>query len=82
MMEEEKKLDDTLLLLWNTLKNDFKEDWLGALEILELVAIDTNKTDLSDEIRVYLNAQINTYPKFTKLINDGLKIIDTKLKFE
>jgi len=47
-----------------------------------LVAVDTNKTDLSDEIRAYLNAQINTYPKFTKLINDGLKIIDTKLKFE
>jgi phenylalanine-4-hydroxylase len=79
---EEKKLDNSLLLLWNTLKNDFKEDWLGALEILELVAVDTNKTDLSDEIRAYLNAQINTYPKFTKLINDGLKIIDTKLKFE
>ena len=79
---EEKKSNDNLLMLWETLKNDFKEDWLGALEILELVAVDSNKTALANEIRVYLNAQINTYPKFTKLINDGLKIIDTKLKFE
>jgi len=29
-----------------------------------------------------LNAQSNTYPAYSKLIKDGLKIIDTKLKFE
>jgi len=69
-------------LQWETLKNDFKEDWLAALEILELAAVDSNKIALANEIRIYLNAQINMYPRFTKLINDGLKIIDTKLKFE
>jgi phenylalanine-4-hydroxylase len=79
---EENNSDDSLLLLWESLKNDFKEDWLGALEILELAAVDSNKTTLANEIRIYLNAQINIYPRFTKLINDGLKIIDTKLKFE
>ena len=79
---EENSSDDSLLLLWETLKNDFKEDWLGALEILELAAVDSNKTALANEIRIYLNVQINIYPRFTKLINDGLKIIDTKLKFE
>ncbi|MFA9205220.1 MAG: aromatic amino acid hydroxylase [Burkholderiaceae bacterium] len=79
---EQNSSNDSLLLLWETLKNDFKEDWLGALEILELAAVDSNKTALANEIRVYLNAQINMYPRFTKLINDGLKIIDTKLKFE
>ena len=79
---EQNSSDNSLLLLWETLKNEFKEDWLGALEILELAAVDSNKTDLANEIRIYLNAQINMYPRFTKLINDGLKIIDTKLKFE
>jgi hypothetical protein len=29
-----------------------------------------------------LNAQSTTYPTFSKLIRDGLKIIDAKLKFE
>ena len=79
---EQNSSDNSLLLLWETLKNEFKEDWLGALEILELAAVDSNKTALANEIRIYLNAQINMYPRFTKLINDGLKIIDTKLKFE
>jgi phenylalanine-4-hydroxylase len=79
---EESASDERLLVLWDMLKNNFEEDWLGALEILELAAVDTNKTALANEIRLYLNAQINRYPRFTKLINDGLKIIDTKLKFE
>ena len=51
---EENSSDDSLLLLWETLKNDFKEDWLGALEILELAAVDSNKTALANEIRIYL----------------------------
>jgi phenylalanine-4-hydroxylase len=79
---EENSSNNSLLLLWETLKNDFKEDWLAALEILELAAVDSNKIALVNEIKVYLNAQINVYPRFAKLINDGLKIIDTKLNFE
>jgi phenylalanine-4-hydroxylase len=79
---EENNSDNRLSLLWETLKNDFKEDWLAALEILELAAVDSNKIALVNEIRVYLNTQTNVYPRFTKLINDGLKIIDAKLKFE
>jgi phenylalanine-4-hydroxylase len=74
--------DDSLLKIWETVKVEFKEDWLGALEILELADIDPAKLDLANEIRVYLNSQIIKYPKFEKLIKDGLKIIDTKLKFE
>ena len=79
---EQKKLDDSLLDIWKNIKNNFKEDWLAALEILELADIDTSKEILSSEIRAYLKVQIDTYPKFTKLIKDGLSIIDAKLKFE
>ena len=79
---EQKKLDDSLLDIWKNIKNNFKEDWLAALEILELADIDTSKEILSTEIRAYLKVQIDTYPKFTKLIKDGLSIIDAKLKFE
>lgn len=74
--------DDSLLLLWEKLQNEFKEDWLGALEILESVDTDAKNASLANEIRSYLNAQKSRYPKYTKLINDGLKIIDAKLKFE
>ena len=79
---EQKKSDDSLLDIWKNIKNNFKEDWLAALEILELADIDTSKEILSSEIRAYLKVQIDTYPKFTKLIKDGLSIIDAKLKFE
>ena len=74
--------DDSLLLLWENLQKEFEEDWLGALEILELVDTDAKNASLANEIRSYLNAQKSRYPKYTKLINDGLKIIDAKLKFE
>ena len=74
--------DDSLLLLWEKLQKEFEEDWLGALEILELADTDAKNASLANEIRSYLNAQKSRYPKYTKLINDGLKIIDAKLKFE
>lgn len=79
---EQKKSDDSLLDIWKIIKNNFKEDWLAALELLELADIDTSKETLSSEIRAYLKVQIDIYPKFTKLIKDGLSIIDAKLKFE
>ena len=79
---EQKKSDDSLLDIWKNIKNNFKEDWLAALELLELADIDTSKEILSSEIRAYLKVQIDIYPKFTKLIKDGLSIIDAKLKFE
>ena len=79
---EENKTDDTLNQIWQNIKNNFVTDWLGAMELLELA--DTMQTEqaLANDIRVYLNAQISLYPRFTKLIRDGLKIIDAKLKFE
>jgi len=74
--------DDSLLKIWETLQNEFSEDWLGALEILELVDVDPNNTEVASDIRAYLNAQMVKHPKYTKLIKDGLSIIDSKLKFE
>jgi hypothetical protein len=64
------------------LKAEFKEDWLGALEILEIADTNPSNASLANEIREHLNAQMVHYPKFHKLITDGLKIIDAKLKFE
>ena len=79
---EEAKSDDSLHQIWQHIKNDFETDWLGAMELLELADTMPTQQALANELRTFLNAQSNKYPAYTKLIKDGLKIIDTKLKFE
>ena len=79
---EQGKSDDTLNEIWQQIKNDFETDWLGAMELLELADTMPTQQALDNELRTYLNAQSTTYPTFSKLIKDGLKIIDAKLKFE
>ena len=68
--------------IWQAIQNDFETDWLGAMELLELADTMPLEQALAKELRTFLNAQSFTYPAYSKLIKDGLKIIDTKLKFE
>lgn len=64
------------------LAKDFNEDWLASMEILELVAEDPDYSDLAEEVRNYLLQQKEKFPQYKKLIEDGLRIIDAKLRFE
>lgn len=52
---------------WQCLHEQFPDDWLCALEILELL-------DSHTQIEKYLNAKAQD-PKFTKLVNDGLALV-------
>jgi phenylalanine-4-hydroxylase len=79
---EQSQSDDALNQIWHGIKNDFETDWLGAMELLELADTMPSQQVLANELRIYLNAQSTKYPAYAKLIRDGLKIIDTKLKFE
>ena len=79
---EEGKSDDSLNQIWQNIKNDFESDWLGAMELLELADTMPAQQSLANELRTFLNAQSTKYPAYSKLIRDGLKIIDAKLKFE
>jgi phenylalanine-4-hydroxylase len=79
---EQGKSDDALNQIWHGIKNDFETDWLGAMELLELADTMPSQEALANELRTYLSAQSNRYPTYSKLIRDGLKIIDAKLKFE
>jgi len=79
---EQGKSDDSLNQIWQAIKNEFETDWLGAMELLELADTMPSEQALANELRTYLNAQSDTYPAYSKLIRDGLKIIDAKLKFE
>jgi phenylalanine-4-hydroxylase len=79
---EQGKSDDSLNQIWQQIKNDFETDWLGTMELLELADTMTTQKALADALRAQLNRQFKKYPAFSKLIKDGLTIIDTKLKFE
>ena len=79
---EQGKSDDSLNQIWQAIQNDFETDWLGAMELLELADTMPTQQVLADDLRAQLNTQSKKYPAFSKLIKDGLKIIDTKLKFE
>jgi phenylalanine-4-hydroxylase len=79
---EQSQSDDALNQIWHGIKNDFETDWLWAMELLELADTMPSQQVLANELRIYLNAQSTKYPAYAKLIRDGLKIIDTKLKFE
>lgn len=79
---EQGKSDDSLNDIWHTIQNYFESDWLGAMELLELADTMPTQEVLVSALRNYLNAQSNSHPAHSKLIKDGLKIIDAKLKFE
>ena len=73
---------ETLGTIFNSICADHKNDWLCALEILEIVAHEKEASELAADVRTYLDAQKNNMPDFTKLIGDGLAIIDAQLTFQ
>lgn len=62
--------------LFDALKKDHREDWLSALEILEILHHKGLYPELEKEIRVYLELKSSAEPEHTKLINDGLHVIE------
>lgn len=61
--------------LFDGLKNSYRQDWLGAMEILEILDHTQQYPDLEKEIRVYLERKAANEPEHKKLINDGLHVI-------
>jgi len=70
--ENGQKFDD-LETIFNVLKNEYPEEWLLHLEILELV---NNKNGLQEEIRNYLLQKIEQYPECKTLIENGFLLLD------
>lgn len=72
----EKDIDfDELPKIFNTLKTDFRADWLCALEILEI--LDQHQLDkkLCASIKIYLDMKASNEPELKKLIEDGIGLI-------
>ncbi|MCO5950142.1 aromatic amino acid hydroxylase [Mucilaginibacter flavidus] len=61
--------------VWMMLQKHHQDDWLCALEILEILDHEGVELKLADEIRAFLENKANMQPEFKKLINDGFYLI-------
>ncbi|RAJ31652.1 aromatic amino acid hydroxylase [Pedobacter cryoconitis] len=68
--------EDLLPALFENLKTAYPQDWLCALEILEIAHYNQTGHDFEQEIRVYLEAKAVAEPQHQKLIQDGLHVIE------
>ncbi|HXI01391.1 MAG TPA: aromatic amino acid hydroxylase [Sphingobacteriaceae bacterium] len=66
---------EELLKVWNQVRLNFREDWLCSLEIFELLSQEKLMPDLAKEIRIYLEMKAASEMEYSKLINDGLRLI-------
>lgn len=66
---------DQLPAVFENLKKSFRQDWLCALEILEILHYTGSHPELEKEIRIYLEMKVSTEPEHKKLITDGLHVI-------
>jgi len=61
--------------IWLELKQDFREDWLCALEILEILELEKIFTDVARQIRIHLEMKASNEPELNKLIHNGFYLI-------
>jgi len=66
---------DDLGDIFEQLRTNHRNDWLCALEILEILYHQKNNKQLEKEVQVYLEIKASKEPDHTKLINDGLHVI-------
>lgn len=62
--------------VFKELKSNFREDWLCALEILEILEQHHLQKELTVEINNYLSLKASNEPELKKLIHDGLGLIN------
>lgn len=70
---------DALPEIWDKLKAEHSEDWLCALEILEILENKESMINVADEIHCFLQGKADNDAEYTKLINDGLRLIKQKV---
>jgi phenylalanine-4-hydroxylase len=65
--------------VWANLKSQHNDDWLCALEVLEILEQHDQMSGLADEVHHFLQNKAEHEPEFTKLINDGLRLITQRV---
>jgi phenylalanine-4-hydroxylase len=66
---------ERLTYIWEQLQTDFPEDWLCALEILEILDREKQETEVAAAITQFLKDKANKQPGVKKLISDGFYLI-------
>lgn len=66
---------EQLLAVWETIRNNYREDWLCSMEILEILEHEDVYHDTARDIRIYLEMKASGEPALTKLIHDGFYLI-------
>jgi phenylalanine-4-hydroxylase len=61
--------------VWFQLQKNHHDDWLCALEILEILDHEDVEHEVAAEIRIFLENKAKAEPELTKLINDGFYLI-------
>jgi phenylalanine-4-hydroxylase len=61
--------------VWDLLKNEYPDDWLCSLEILEILDHEKLFMYVADEIRASFKTKMLKQPELKKLIKDGLYLI-------
>ncbi len=61
--------------VWLRLQKNHHDDWLCALEILEILEHEDVEPAVAKEIRIFLNQKAVNEPQFKKLIDDGFYLI-------
>lgn len=61
--------------LFNSLKKEYRHEWLAPLEILEILHHQEIYPELKKEVSIYLEMKALNENNHTKLINDGLHVI-------
>jgi len=67
--------EKALVPIWSSIKHDYPNDWLCALELLEVLKHHDNASPVADEIEAWLLDKSENQPGLGKLINDGLTLI-------
>lgn len=71
--------NNALTDIWEQVKTDYPNEWLLMLELLELLNSRVNNRILADEILTKLNQLKETDNTITKLITDGLQLLDSPI---
>lgn len=75
-IRERKSGNELLPAVWSRLKLEYPEDWLLAMEILELISKDANYQTLAGELKSFLVKRAAEKDELRKLIEDGLHLIE------
>lgn len=66
---------EALNAIFEVLKTVYRNDWLCALQIYEILIYKGNNDALANEVKIYLEMKAANDKELTKLINDGFHVI-------